>query len=230
MKRYKTAKNFIKYARLKKGYTYQDLQELTKRQGFHPYEFRPGLERDIMLFKRLQSESEAKVLTAFTYCNANNKYVFIKQQITEDEKKYLLLHENIHIFLGDLKTPGVISVTNEKRTAEIDFIVDLILNYKKIIISLITALTICVTATSFAVTHFFIDRNFGAANQAEPSKQTLAPEPLPVQSQTVYITPTGHKYHRAGCPMLKSTKIPIEKSTAAKAYAPCKICNPQQFN
>ena len=227
MKRYKTAKNFIKYARLKKGYTYHDLQELTKRQGFHPYEFRPGLERDIMLFRKLQSEIEAKILTSFTYCSNNNKYVFVKQQITEEEKKHLLMHENIHIFVGDLKTPGVISVTNEKRTAETHFIVDLILNYKKIIISLITALTICVTATSFAVTHFFIDRILYASNKAESSETDFVQETLPPHSQTVYITPAGHKYHKASCPMLEGTKIPIEKSTAAKTYAPCKICNPQ---
>src|SRR6185369_16175029 len=45
------------------------------------------------------------------------------------------------------------------------------------------------------------------------------------QSQTVYITRTGHKYHRDGCGYLKS-RIPVPLKEAKKVYSPCKVCNP----
>lgn len=44
-------------------------------------------------------------------------------------------------------------------------------------------------------------------------------------SQTVYITRTGHKYHRDGCRYLKS-RIQISLKEARKQYAPCKVCMP----
>jgi hypothetical protein len=42
---------------------------------------------------------------------------------------------------------------------------------------------------------------------------------------TVYVTKTGHKYHRAGCQYLKSSAIKMSRSEAIKGgYAPCKKC------
>jgi 2-phosphoglycerate kinase len=43
----------------------------------------------------------------------------------------------------------------------------------------------------------------------------------------VYITKTGHKYHRAGCRYLKSSCIAIDESVAiSQGYTPCSVCNP----
>ena len=45
-------------------------------------------------------------------------------------------------------------------------------------------------------------------------------------SQTVYITKTGKKYHNEGCSSLKKSKIAISLSEAeAKGYTPCKNCH-----
>lgn len=42
---------------------------------------------------------------------------------------------------------------------------------------------------------------------------------------TVYVTKTGHKYHRAGCQYLKSSAIKMTRSEAIKGgYSPCKRC------
>ena len=44
---------------------------------------------------------------------------------------------------------------------------------------------------------------------------------------TVYITNTGHKYHRSWCHYLSHSKIKITKTKAVKlGYTPCKICKP----
>ena len=51
------------------------------------------------------------------------------------------------------------------------------------------------------------------------------PSPSPVQSETVYITHTGKKYHRAGCRHLQKSQIPISLDDAkAKGYTACKSC------
>lgn len=45
--------------------------------------------------------------------------------------------------------------------------------------------------------------------------------------ETVYITKSGSKYHRAGCSYLKKSKIPISKKDAiARGYTPCSKCRP----
>lgn len=47
------------------------------------------------------------------------------------------------------------------------------------------------------------------------------------QQVTVYITATGHKYHRDGCRYLSRSKIPVVLEKAiAHGYAPCSVCKP----
>jgi hypothetical protein len=49
------------------------------------------------------------------------------------------------------------------------------------------------------------------------------------QTQTVYVTRTGKRYHRDGCRYLVSSKIPISlKGAKAKGYTPCKVCHPPE--
>lgn len=68
----------------------------------------------------------------------------------------------------------------------------------------------------------------------------LCPAALPVsaqhgtvnqdkQTQTVYITRTGKKYHRDGCQHLAASKIAISlKDAKAKGYTACKACHPPE--
>lgn len=49
------------------------------------------------------------------------------------------------------------------------------------------------------------------------------------QTQTVYVTRTGKRYHRDGCRYLATSKIPISlKDAKAKGYTPCKVCHPPE--
>lgn len=47
-------------------------------------------------------------------------------------------------------------------------------------------------------------------------------------SDTVYVTRTGDKYHRASCPHLRKGRIPISPNDAKKKYAPCSVCRPDE--
>jgi micrococcal nuclease len=60
--------------------------------------------------------------------------------------------------------------------------------------------------------------------------QAPAPQQQPqTKEQTVYITKTGKKYHRANCRYLSRSKIPTSlKDAKANRYTPCSVCNPPQ--
>jgi len=51
-------------------------------------------------------------------------------------------------------------------------------------------------------------------------------QPGPVSAgETVYITKSGSKYHRAGCQYLSRSSIPISRSEAERrGYSPCSRC------
>ena len=47
-----------------------------------------------------------------------------------------------------------------------------------------------------------------------------------LQSETVYVTRTGKKYHRESCSSLRRSKISISLAEAKERYGPCSRCNP----
>lgn len=62
---------------------------------------------------------------------------------------------------------------------------------------------------------------------ASIQKEEVQPSPQKQQTETVYITRTGAKYHRAGCQYLRKSSIPISKTDAtSRGYSPCSRCNP----
>jgi hypothetical protein len=69
-----------------------------------------------------------------------------------------------------------------------------------------------------------------AANPTTPGEPTVvqierAPT-VDTQTETVYITRTGAKYHRPGCRYLRQSKIPVPLKEARQHYAPCSVCKP----
>jgi competence protein ComEC len=69
----------------------------------------------------------------------------------------------------------------------------------------------------------------GAVAAPVPSQRpTSQPQPQ-TREQTVYITKTGKKYHRATCRYLSRSKITITlKDAKANGYTPCSVCRPPQ--
>lgn len=50
---------------------------------------------------------------------------------------------------------------------------------------------------------------------------------LSVTAQTVYRTPSGQKYHRAGCGTVRKVSSALSVENAGRAgLAPCKVCKP----
>lgn len=58
--------------------------------------------------------------------------------------------------------------------------------------------------------------------EQEKQKENQADE----QSEMVYVTRTGKKYHRAECSSLRKSMIPMKLSDARRSFGPCGRCNP----
>lgn len=66
-----------------------------------------------------------------------------------------------------------------------------------------------------------------AAPAEQPSAVDVIPLPTVTSADTVYVTATGTKYHRAGCSYLTSSEREISLSDAVDAgYTPCSRCKP----
>ena len=78
-----------------------------------------------------------------------------------------------------------------------------------------------------------VDTNTDSIKSKETAEE---PAPQPVQEvsptptgETVHVTKTGEKYHRAGCKHLKKSDREISLEQAkAQGYKPCSDCNPPQ--
>jgi len=56
---------------------------------------------------------------------------------------------------------------------------------------------------------------------------TTSPAPSTHSGDIVYVTATGHSFHRAGCRFLRKSKIAMTRAKAISlGYAPCKVCKP----
>jgi hypothetical protein len=64
-----------------------------------------------------------------------------------------------------------------------------------------------------------------AARELQQPDTTFTPT---TKTETVYITKSGKKYHRADCRFLSKSKIALPLAEAKKYYRPCKICMPPE--
>jgi micrococcal nuclease len=70
---------------------------------------------------------------------------------------------------------------------------------------------------------------FGADSAVVPAQQAAPQQQPQTKEQTVYITNTGKKYHRAGCRYLSHSKILVSlKDAKANGYTVCSVCRPPQ--
>jgi hypothetical protein len=62
-----------------------------------------------------------------------------------------------------------------------------------------------------------------------PQEQPAPQQQPQTKEQTVYITKTGKKYHRATCRYLSRSKIATSlKDARANGYSACSVCRPPQ--
>ena len=161
----------------------------------------------------------ARKTTAFTY-NGLAHVVFINNNLSYSEKLHRLLHETGHITLKHTGTNTLYLKNNDETEAEAEAFVYVLL-YERHGMTLYTRvcifLLLCLLIGGTACWCFLYPKSM-------PQQQCTEKTDM----ETVYVTHSGSKYHRADCIYTKDKKtIAIGRDDAEKSYAPCIICRPQ---
>jgi len=208
MKKYKTAKRFIKTFRLKGNYTAKNLERILEKQGFTLYEYILFSNRSKQLFARLKCAEIATANSSFSVCSDDVKLCCIRKSVTEKEKTILLLHENLHIFMGDVKKGSPITPMQEKTVTDLHFIIDFILNtkrYAKVLSAVLITVLLLLTVYYFTYSKNSTELYF-------------------------YVTPGGTHYHEENCDEIirNTNSFKILAQDAIKSYLPCSKCRPNE--
>lgn len=171
------------------------------------------------LIRELNLAELIKDRRGFTYADINTRIVFVNEDLSEQEKLLVLLHEEGHIYCGHLKEQSVIGrdVIQEYEANEfVHYMLNatpwqklksMLCRHRKLVL---IASVILVLLTSSCVTVGCILRNQAYYGE-------------------FYITQTGTKYHKKDCIFVKD-KNSISRLTKEQfesgAYEPCKICLP----
>ena len=195
---------------------------------------------------------------SITVYKKNVKCVVINNNLSSEDKLFMILHEIGHILLGHIDTDYYNAVNNVKidneaeaftylsmHTSKSKYIIYKLIKHKNAIISCI-CMSILISA--FAVGYVTQEKGKPAEPQtaivSEDVKSTPVITPTPRNTaiaaasanppdnsvQMVYVTPTGKKYHKYSCHTIdKNTAIEISIDKAKMAHLePCKICNPDK--
>lgn len=180
---------------------------------------------DEILIKYKLSDIAQKT-AAFTY-NGLAHVVFISNNLSYSEKLHRLLHETGHIVLKHTGTGELYLKNNDEIESEAEAFVYAVLYNKSAsvpmsIISILLLLTLLIGCV--------IGRTI-------PNSKTASPEEVRTEIQTnaddsatdtVYVTPSGSKYHRADCVYTKDKECTaMDRTVAEKEYTPCAVCQPQ---
>ena len=198
--------------------TIDNLLFLLDEAGYVFVEYTPGKNEEANLYlERLHLTDYAERCPAFTYCKGSMKAVFVREDLTVEEKRYALAHEYGHIVSGHLERKCSFegSVTDEQEANEFahyflnpSFIIrlraKLYNNRKEVIIlacsMLVFMMAVCILAVKVRSDKFY--KNY-------------------------YVTDTGFKYHKKDCPYTKE-KGNIRRMTRDEyetgLYSPCQVC------
>lgn len=201
----KTTKKFIR-KELKNNINFETLKECIQKSGYVIIFYKQGHPNDIII-KYNKSDSAAKY-HAFTIKRNDAKYVFIDSDISYQDKLYYLAHELAHIVLGHLDSnANVADFRYQEMQAEA--FAHAVLNYKShkglyaVIISAVLVVVLAICGITYHI------------------------HALQADSTTVYITPTGKKYHSENCRYVQDKDCTaVSELQAEKNYEPCKVCNP----
>lgn len=214
---------------------YTNLQRIIESNQFTIIEYKkhansgPVLE----LIKKLRIENEIEQNDSFLYLCNNLKFVFINSEISDEDKCSLLRHELGHICDPDFKNnnPQSSRIKREEFANQFSFHVNnpgfffqiyVFISRRWKMLAAILTLAACVLVFAFIVNSPSIPATSPVTND---SSNRL------ISESTYYITPTGRKYHRRHCIIIKnkSTSTEIKQSDAINdGYKPCMICCPEE--
>lgn len=154
----------------------------------------------------------AQSVDSFTYLDGLRRIIFIKHDFQDNQRLFLLLHEIGHLILGH--NIGRLSFEDEREANRFAEKCLRPVYPKCIVIVSIIAAVMCILF-------------FGSIALNDVSPDETADNYY--NSDLVYITEHGEKFHRADCMYVESKNnvISITRSEALRiGKEPCKVCRP----
>ncbi len=215
---------------------YNDLKGIIESNLFTIIEYKKHTNTEPIceLIEKLKIKSEIEHNNSFLYINNNLRFVFINEEICEQDKCALLCHELGHIFDPDFMNGGLHYSDIQKEEFANDFsyyirnpdiwsMMCVWFAKYRVLLFAVMALTTCI------LTGLFV---FNTLNSSKTKATTGNASSAEVFDDTYYVTSSGKKYHRRHCFIIKykNNLTEIELSTAAdNGYEPCLICNPENY-
>lgn len=178
------------------------------------------------LIKRYSLEETAKAKSAFTYVDKTSSLIFIRESLHANDKLLQLLHEIGHITLGHLKGNHLRVTEIAETEYQANHFAHLVLR-PKTFPAFLFPLGICILSTLLLVSLLYNIILINKQNTVQTANYSTAIELYGEKTNTeyVYITLTGSKYHTREC-NYASNSVKLDLEEAKKLYTPCKHCNP----
>lgn len=213
---------------LRNKLTFENVEMVLNDQGYSVVFFNtPSGDIEIERYKLFE---ERDTLMAFTYLETA-RIVFIDGTLSAEDKLYSALHELGHIVLGHVNS-DLFNRNKVLLDIEADnFAYKIVYGEKKgYLYILISAIVLSLSLLHSSQPSFEIIHNSdNIVSEPAITQEALLSydETVYAESDMVYVTTTGHKYHRKYCRyLIHSTLTELPRSEASKGYAPCKVCKP----
>lgn len=201
------------------------LQDIAVKEHYKVYRPKNSSDEIVTLLKM---EEYFNTRWAFVYSGTKNKIIAIHSDIPDSFAARMLLHELAHIFLHHIDASAIPAVSDE---AEANMLVDCIYEevYKSKVPNVISIILFVAAVFTLMISiHIFNDQRDTIESVTGTYISSSASSQLQQQSESVFVTKTGEKYHRADCYHIRDSEtIELTISEAETAgYKPCKDCFP----
>ena len=203
--------------------TLERLREIIRSQGYKIIRYGKAYNEENVqiLIDGLGLDGYVSSYSAFTYTDERYRLVFLEDNISDKEALILLAHEEGHIYNGHFGRTAVAgsSIRDEQEANE----------FAQCILKPTRFGTIaCFACEHKAVSVLAVFLAAAAVCAAIASPQLLSRSAA--VSGTYYATPSGTKYHRSDCVVIKdkTTKKAVTENDIRKRHLqPCKLCLPE---
>ncbi|MCC8097723.1 MAG: ImmA/IrrE family metallo-endopeptidase [Eubacterium sp.] len=193
-------------------------EEIIESRGFTVVEYSPVFnDSDVnLLLDELGLKTEVMRSNGFTYVSGRYRLVFINENLSEEEKRIVLIHELGHIYCGHFSHTNIVGLDVKDEYEANEF----------------AHYVMCPSAAEAIGRRLFGHRKaFAAAAVLIVLFCIIGIRTVKEQSYygEYYVTESGHKYHEAECIHIKN-KTNVHRLTKEEfesgEYEPCKVCLP----
>jgi len=207
---------------------YNRLRELAERQGYRVIELYPNENKQSIqtLLRTLHLEEFAWQKKSFVYTDDNNKFLFIRKGLSEDELEILYWHELGHIWLKH-------TYTNDSEIIQ-EFEANRLVSYIKAYIKIVHIAKYILSVSTILLLLLLLFQPY-KTNNAVISEEimSVSMSPMPTSNlssiDTVTATKKGTKFHKPDCQHVKGRSGTYEltrQDAIERGLEPCKTCLP----